>query len=134
LFTEARGIIVILCSLISLLTTFLNRFLVRHGVTVYEITSVYHETDQFPALRTPTAQSALVSLVEREGHGALISQVLTEETAADETTVAKTVGFRAFMRMIELRHVNIEEVLTHFTPLDFQTPVWETTEATKVRR
>lgn len=98
-----------------------------------QITTVYHETDQFPALRTPSAQSALVSLVEREGHGTLISQVLTEETTADETTVAKTVGFRAFMRMIELRHVTVEEVLTHFTPQDFQMPVWETTEATKVK-
>lgn len=112
---------------------FVSRFLVRHGVTVNDITSVYHESDEFPALRTPAAQSALVSLVEREGHGALISQVLTEETAADETTVAKTVGFRAFMRMIELRHVNVEEVLAHFTPKDFQMPVWETTEASKVR-
>ncbi|KAE8746082.1 hypothetical protein FOCC_FOCC007206, partial [Frankliniella occidentalis] len=106
-------------------------FLVRHGVTVSDITSVYHETDEFPALRTPSAQSALVSLVEREGHGTLISQVLTEETTADETTVAKTVGFRAFMRMIQLRHVTVEEVLTHFSPEDFHMPVWETSEATK---
>ena len=98
-----------------------------------QITTVYHETDQFPALRTPSAQSALVSLVEREGHGALISQVLTEETTGDETTVAKTVGFRAFMKMIEFRHVTVEEVLTHFRPQDFQMPVWETTEASKVR-
>lgn len=103
----------------------------RHGVSVRDIESVYHETDQFPALRTPAAQSALVSLVEREGHSTLISQVLTEETTADETTVAKTVGFRAFMRMIELCHVTVEEVLTHFNPQDFQTPVWETTEASK---
>ncbi|KAK3921145.1 Titin, partial [Frankliniella fusca] len=107
-------------------------FLVRHGVSVSDITSVYHETDEFPALRTPAAQSALVSLVEREGHGTLISQVLTEETTADETTVAKTVGFRAFMRMIELCHVTVEEVLTHFNPEDFHMPVWETSEATKV--
>jgi len=49
-------------------------FLLRQGVTVNQITSVYH-ADHFPALRTPEAQSALVQLVEREGHETLISQV-----------------------------------------------------------
>jgi hypothetical protein len=106
-------------------------FLVRQGVSVSEITTLY-EADRFPALRTPEAQSAMVQLVEREGQGALISEVLTEESAADEDTVAATVGFRAFMRMVELRHAAVEEVIMHFAPEDFRPHAWETSEATQV--
>lgn len=105
-------------------------FLVRNGVTVSEITNLYYE-DYFPALKTPEAQSAMVQLVEREGHSALISEVITEETATDET-LASTVGFRAFMRMVELEHATVEQVLTHFAPQDFSPHAWETTEATQV--
>lgn len=105
-------------------------FLVRNGVSVNEVTNLYQE-DRFPALRTPVAQSALVQVVERQGHSALISEVLTEETVTDET-LASTVGFRAFMRMIELQHANVEEILTHFAPEDFRPHAWETLEASQV--
>lgn len=108
-------------------------YLVRQGVSVNEINESLYQTDKFPALRTPDAQSALVQLVEREGHGPLISQVLTEETTTDESIVAATVGFRAFMRMVELQHATIEEVITHFAPEDFRPHAWEITEATEVR-
>lgn len=108
-------------------------FLVRQGVSVNEINESLYKTDNFPALKTPEAQNALVQLVEREGHGPLITQVLTEETTTDESVVAATVGFRAFMRMIELQHVTVEEVLTHFAPEDFRPRAWEVTEATEVR-
>nr|XP_031826010.1 titin-like isoform X2 [Nomia melanderi] len=107
-------------------------FLVRQGVTVNEINESLYRTENFPALKTPEAQNALVQLVEREGHGPLITQVLTEETTTDESVVAATVGFRAFMRMIELQHVTVEEVLTHFAPEDFRPRAWEVTEATEV--
>lgn len=106
-------------------------FLVRQGVSVREITVLY-EADRFPSLRTPEAQSAMVQLVEREGHGALVSQVLTEESTTDENLVASTVGFRAFMRMVEARHAAVEEVITHFAPEDFRPHAWETSEATEV--
>lgn len=107
-------------------------FLVSNGVPVSEINEALYRTDQFPALRTPDAQNALVQLVEREGHGALITQVLTEETTTDEAIVAATVGFRAFMRMIELVHTTVEEVITHFAPEDFRPRAWEVTEITEV--
>lgn len=108
-------------------------FLVSHGVPVSEINEALYRTDQFPALRTPDAQNALVQLVEREGHGALITQVLTEETTTDEAIVAATVGFRAFMRMVELIHTTVEEVITHFAPEDFRPRAWEVTEITEVK-
>ena len=108
-------------------------YLVRQGVTVYEINESLYKTDNFPALKTPDAQNALVQLVERKGHGPLISQVLTEETTTDESIVAATVGFRAFMKMVELQHATVEEIITHFTPEDFRPRAWEVTEATEVK-
>lgn len=108
-------------------------YLVRQGVSVTEINESLYTTDKFPALKTPDAQNALVQLVEREGHGPLISQVLTEETTTDESIVAATIGFRAFMRMIELQHATVEEVITHFVPEDFRPRAWEVTEVAEVR-
>lgn len=106
-------------------------YLVRNGITVKEVTVLYNE-DKFPSLKTPEAQSALVNVVERKGHGPLISEVLTEETTVDEKVLAATVGFRAFMKMIDLRHATVEETITMFTPDDFIQHAWESTEMTEV--
>lgn len=104
-------------------------YLVQRGITVTEITHLYN-ADSFPALKNPEAQAALVHLVERQGHGALISEVLTEETTIDdEHLFASTVGFRAFMRMIQLEHVTIEEVITHFRTEDFERHEWKHAES-----
>jgi len=107
-------------------------YLVRQGVSVNEINECLYKTEIFPALKTPDAQNALVQLVERKGHGPLITQVLTEETTTDESFVAATVGFRAFMRMVELQHATVEEVITHFAPEDFRPRAWEVTEISEV--
>lgn len=106
-------------------------YLVRSGITVKEVTVLYHE-DKFPSLKSPEAQSALVNVVERKGHGPLISEVLTEETTSDEKALAATVGFRAFMKMIELKHATVEETITMFTPDDFIQHAWESKEITEV--
>lgn len=104
-------------------------YLVQRGITVTEITSLYN-ADTFPALKNPEAQAALVQLVERQGHGTLISEVLTEETTVDdEHLFASTVGFRAFMRMIQREHITIEEVITHFQEEDFVQHEWKHAEA-----
>ena len=107
-------------------------YLLRHGVTVNEINENLYRTDNFPALRTPDAQNALVQLVERKGHGPLITQVLTEETTTDESKVAATVGFRAFIKMIELQHITVEEAVTQFTPEDFRSRPWEVSDVSEV--
>lgn len=106
-------------------------YLLNNGITVKEVTVLYDE-NKFPSLKTPQAQSAMVNVVERKGHGALISEVITEETAIDEQTLAATVGFRAFMKMVEANYVTIEEVLTEFIPEDFIQRAWESTEVTEV--
>lgn len=100
-------------------------YLVQRGITVTEITHLYN-ADSFPALKNPESQAALVQLVEREGHGKLISEVLTEETVVDdEHMFASTVGFRAFMRMIQQQHVTIEEVIANFKEEDFIAQEWQ---------
>ncbi|KRT83113.1 Immunoglobulin, partial [Oryctes borbonicus] len=105
-------------------------YLVRNGITVKEVNVLYHE-DKFPHLKSPEAQSAMINVVERKGLSPLITEVLTEETTVDEKVLAETLGFRAFMKMVELKHATVEEVITQFVPDDFMQKVWETTEVTE---
>lgn len=106
-------------------------FMMRSGITNEEIESLY-DAEYFPALRVPQSQSALVRLVERQGHGALITEVLTEETTQDEDVIAAKVGFRAFLKMVDLKHSSVEEVIAHFYPEDFKPRSWEQKEAQEV--
>ena len=107
-------------------------FMMRNGLTTEQIESLY-DSQYFPALRVPQSQSALVRLVERQGHGALITEVLTEETTQDEDVIAAKVGFRAFLKMVELKHSSVEEVIAHFYPEDFKPRSWEQKEAHEVQ-
>ena len=106
-------------------------YLVKHGISVNEINSFY-QASQFPALQTPDAQSALVLLLEREGHANIVTEVLTEETGVDDTFVASYAGFTAFMRMVEMHHASVEEIITHFLPEDFVGHKWKTETAHEV--
>lgn len=108
-------------------------FMMRSGITTEQIESLY-DSQYFPALRVPQSQSALVRLVERQGHGALITEVLTEETTQDEDVIAAKVGFRAFLKMVELKHSSVEEVIAHFYPEDFKPRSWEQKEAQEVKK
>uniref|UniRef100_A0A182T7P7 Ig-like domain-containing protein n=1 Tax=Anopheles maculatus TaxID=74869 RepID=A0A182T7P7_9DIPT len=106
-------------------------FMVKHGVTVSEITSFY-QANNFPALQKPESQSAMVLLLEREGYANIVTEILTE-TDMDETQLAATAGFRAFMRMIEVNHASVEEIIAHFSPDDFVVQEWKTESAFEVR-
>uniref|UniRef100_A0A182NH79 Ig-like domain-containing protein n=1 Tax=Anopheles dirus TaxID=7168 RepID=A0A182NH79_9DIPT len=106
-------------------------FMVKHGVTVSEITSFY-QANHFPALQKPESQSAMVLLLEREGYANIVTEILTE-TDMDETQLAATAGFRAFMRMIEVNHASVEEIIAHFSPDDFVVQEWKTETAYEVR-
>lgn len=100
-------------------------YLLKQGISIYEITQMYN-ADFFPALKMPESQSALVQLVERQGHENLITDALTTEAAEeDETLLASTVGFRAFMRMVEISESPIEEIITNFKFTDFIAQEWK---------
>lgn len=105
--------------------------MLRRGVTTEQIEALY-DSEYFPALKMPVSQSALVQLVERRGHSALITEVLTEEVAQDEDLLAAKVGFRAFLKMVELQHNSVEQVIVHLHPEDFTPRSWEHKEAQQV--
>lgn len=98
--------------------------LLRYGCEYYEITYMY-EHNIFISLKKPESQSALVQLVEREGHEELISQILTESSNEDETILAATVGFKAFIRMIQTYEITIEIVIRKFVREDFISQDWK---------
>lgn len=98
--------------------------LLRYGCTIIEIIYMY-EQNIFIALQKPESQSALVQLVEREGHEELITQILSESSTDDETTLAATVGFKAFIRMIQTYEITIETVIRKFVREDFITQDWK---------
>lgn len=100
-------------------------YLLKQGVSIYEITQMYNAAF-FPALQMPESQSALVQLVERQGHENLITDALSTDAAEeDETLLASTVGFRAFMKMVEISENSIEEIITNFKFTDFISQEWK---------
>lgn len=101
--------------------------LLRKGMTVTEIIQLYH-SNVFPALRIPESQAAMVQLVERQGFESLISEVITEESTEDEQLFGSTVGFRAFMKMIEMNNVSVEDIIAKFRCEDFYTHEWKQNE------
>lgn len=100
-------------------------YLLKQGISIYEISQMYN-ANFFPALKMPESQSALVQLVERQGHENLITDALSTESAdEDETLLASTVGFRAFMKMVEISDDSIEELITNFKFTDFISQEWK---------
>lgn len=100
-------------------------YLLKQGVSIHEITQMYNAAF-FPALQMPESQSALVQLVERQGHENLITDALNTDAAEeDETLLASTVGFRAFMKMVEISENSIEEIITNFKFTDFISQEWK---------
>lgn len=100
-------------------------FMVEKGLQVKEIEKLF-QANLFPELQSPEAQCALVQLLERHGLATLVSDVLSErpDTELDETYVASA-GFRAFMKMIETKKVNIQEILLSISPQDFAASNWK---------
>lgn len=105
--------------------------MINYGITVEEVVYMY-ETNVFISLKRPEAQAALVSLVEREGHEALITQIIAETSSEDEKVMASTVGFKAFIRMIETCDITVEETIMKFAREDFITQDWRITKEVRL--
>lgn len=99
-------------------------YLLKKGVSINEVLQLYY-ADFFPALKIPESQSALVQLVERQGYENLIAEVLNIESDEDEALLASTVGFRAFMRMVELTQCMVEDIIANFKFEDFVSQEWK---------
>lgn len=100
-------------------------FMIQKGLSLQEIDKLF-QAQLFPELHTPESQCALVQLIERLGHAKIVSDVLSEksETEIDESFV-ETAGFRAFIRMIEIKNLNIEDIILSISPDDFTTSNWK---------
>lgn len=100
-------------------------YMIQKGLEVSNINKLF-QANLLPALQTPESQCALVQLLERHGHATFVSEVLSEnsESEIDESYVA-TAGFRAFMKMIETKNINIEEIILSISPEDFTASNWK---------
>lgn len=106
-------------------------YLIAKGSSIENIKQIYN-TNGFAALKQPESQFALVQLVEREGHGKLISDILVTEHVADDELLASTVGFLAFLKMIELKQTTVSEVISHLSRDDFIRQDWKAVEGKEV--
>lgn len=99
-------------------------YMVQKGLATRHIDKLFQD-NLFPELKTPESQSALVQFLERHGHATLVSEVLTEksETEIDENYVA-TAGFKAFLKLIDMKTINVEEIVMSITPEDFKASNW----------
>lgn len=103
--------------------------LLAKGIEICEIIKLYN-ADFFPALKMPESQSAMVQLVERQGYETLITEILSSvESIEDENLLASTVGFRAFMRLVEVTHNSVEEIMRNFRCEDFVSQEWKHRES-----
>lgn len=106
-------------------------YLMKRGSSTEDIKNIYN-SNGFTALKQPESQFALVQLIEREGHGKIISEILVAEHITDDELLASTVGFHALMKMIELNHTTVEEVITHLSSEDFVRQEWKSIESKEV--
>lgn len=100
-------------------------YMIQKGLSVKNINNLF-QSNLFPALQAPESQCALVQLLERHGHASLVSEVLSDksESEIDESYVA-TAGFRAFLKMIETKSCNVEEIILSISPTDFTSSNWK---------
>lgn len=106
-------------------------YLMRRGSTIEDIKNIYN-TNGFIALKQPESQFALVQFIEKAGHGKLITDILITEHVTDDELLASTVGFLAFLKLIELNHTTIEEVICQLSHEDFTRQEWKSMEGKEV--
>lgn len=105
--------------------------LLNKGSSIDQIKEIYN-SNGFVALKQPESQFALVQLIERLGHGEIITEILVAEHVGDDELLASTVGFLAFLKMIELKHTNVETVISLLSCDDFTKQEWKSLESKEV--
>lgn len=100
-------------------------FMLQSGLSTSDVQRLFQE-NLFPHLQRTESQSALVQVLEREGHAKIVSDILSEktDTEIDEHFIS-TVGFKAFLKMIEMKQVKAEEIILSITPEDFASNNWK---------
>lgn len=103
-------------------------YLIQQGSTIQDIKETYN-SNGFRALKQPQSQFALVQLMEREGHGKIITEILVAEHIADDELLASTVGFLAFLAMIDKGLMTMNSVISLLSHEDFTRQEWKSIEA-----
>lgn len=100
-------------------------YMLQNGLNSVEIQKLL-ELKYFPTLLNTSTQSALVQLLEREGHEKFVAEILSEkdEKEIDENFLA-TVGFRAFLNMIETHKEAAKDIILLLKPEDFTSANWK---------
>jgi hypothetical protein len=100
-------------------------YMLQNGLSTSEVQKLF-QSSLFPSLKTTESQSALVQVLEREGHAKIVSDILSEksEHEIDENFIA-TVGFKAFLKMVEMKQMKAEEIIRLITPEDFAANSWK---------
>lgn len=106
-------------------------FLMKRGSTIDDIKNIYN-INGFVALKQPESQFALVQFIEKAGHGKLITEILIAEHVADDELLASTVGFLALLKLIEMNHTTIENVICQLSHEDFTRQDWKSMEGKEV--
>lgn len=106
-------------------------YLMGKGSNIDDIKNIYN-TNGFTALKQPESQFALVQFIERAGHGKLITDILIAEHVADDELLASTVGFLAFLKLLELNHTTIKHVICQLSHEDFTRQDWKSMEGKEV--
>lgn len=100
-------------------------YMIKKGLSVSDVDKLF-QANVFIELQTPESQCALVQLLEKHGYATLVSEVLSEksETEIDESFVAAA-GFRAFLKMIETKKMDVEDIILSISPEDFAASNWK---------
>jgi len=81
--------------------------LLQAGITVDQIVTM-GTTGDLTVLNAPESQTALVQLVEKQGHKAITRQVMVSE--ATKLAPEEPIGLKAVLRAIEEKTANIEDI------------------------
>lgn len=100
-------------------------YLLQNGLSTAEIQKLIH-MKYFSTLLNTATQSALVQLLEREGYEKFVADILAEkdDKEIDEDFLA-TVGFRAFLKMVESNKVQSKNLISLLKPEDFTSDSWK---------
>lgn len=100
-------------------------YMIKKGLSLKAIETLF-QSNAFPDLQTPESQCALVQLLERHGEASLVTDILSEKSEKEiDENLAASAGFRAFMKMIGTKCINVEDIILSITPKDFTASNWE---------
>lgn len=94
-------------------------YMIEKGVKAEDIKTMFH-ADFFPLLKPPSFQSALVKLVEKSGHGDLVSEILSMKSEIEiENQLASSIGLEVFLRMMMRNMIDKKEIVNSIELSDF---------------